>query len=76
MSYLLPTPLIVKKPKCFNVAKQKLNDLVINGIAPYFPELLDLQLMELEHFVALFDESHNKVEKQGLMEQIDKYSIL
>jgi len=37
-------------------------------IATYFSELLNNELMELDHFVTLFDESHNKFQKQGQMD--------
>ena len=57
-----------KVVKAFSCGKTGYSYVLSYGIAPYFLELLNTQLMELEHFVALFDESYNKVEKQG---QID-----
>ena len=38
------------------------------ALAPYFKELLGKTLSEVEHFVWLFDESHNYVIKKGQMD--------
>ena len=46
--------------KAFSFDKTKCSYLVNYGIALYFLELLKNQLVELKHFVALFDESHKK----------------
>ena len=51
--------------KAFSCGKTEYSYVLNYGIAPYFLELLNTQWVELEHFVALFDESYNKVEKQG-----------
>ena len=53
--------------KAFSCGKTKCSCLENYGIASYLIGLLNTQLMKLEHFVSLFDESHNKVEKQGQM---------
>ena len=58
----------IEVAKAFSWGKTKCSYLVNYGIAPYILELLNIQLMELEHFVILFDEPYNKVDKQGQMD--------
>ena len=58
MRYLLPC-----SPKGFHLAKTKCSYLANYGISYFRELLLNTPLMELEHFLALFVESHNKVEK-------------
>ena len=43
--------------KAFSCGRTKYSYLVNDSIVPYFLELLNTQLMEFKHFVALFDES-------------------
>ena len=50
--------------KNFSCEKAKCGFIVKFGIAPYFLELLNSQVKDLEHFVALFDESFNCVAKK------------
>ena len=57
-----------KVAKDFTCGKTKCSHLVNHGIAPYFHELLYSQLNSLDHFVAMFDESHNKIAKEGQMD--------
>ena len=64
-SAMFPCCDIVKEFAC---GKTKCSYIVNHGIAPYFRELLTTELSELEHFVTMFDESHNKVLKQGQMD--------
>ena len=45
------------------------------GIAPYFVELLNSQLKDVEYFLALFDESFNSVSKKTKTNGL-AYSIL
>ena len=54
--------------KGFSCGRTKCSYLVTYGIASYFVQLLNDQLKELEHFVALFDESYNKVVKRSQMD--------
>ena len=60
MRYLLPC-----SPKGFHLAKTKCSYLANYGISYFLELLLNTPLMELEHFLALSFESHDKVEKQG-----------
>ena len=48
----------------FSCRKTKYGFIVKFGIAPYFVELLNSQLKDLEYFVVLFDESFNCVAKK------------
>ena len=48
----------------FSCGKTKYGFIVKFGIAPYFVELLNSQLKDLEYFVVLFDESFNCVAKK------------
>ena len=64
----MPCFLIARLHKTLPVVKPKCKYLVCNGIAPYFKEVLTKQLVELEHYVCLFDESFNHVIKKGPME--------
>ena len=50
------------------VAKTKCKYLVSYGIEPYFKEVLTKSLIELEHYVCLFDESYNNIVKKGQMD--------
>jgi hypothetical protein len=54
--------------KDFSCGKTKCGFIVKFGIAPYFLELLNSQLKDLEYFVALFDESFNYVAKKNQMD--------
>ena len=51
--------------KTFAFGKTKCKYLVCHGIAPYFKEVLTKSLMELEHYVCLFDESYNNIVKKA-----------
>ena len=48
----------------FSCGKTKCGFIVKFEIAPYFVELLNSQLKNVEYFVALFDESFNFVAKK------------
>ena len=50
--------------KNFSYGKTKYWFIVKFGIAPYFVELLNSHLKDLEYFVVLFDESFNCVAKK------------
>ena len=50
--------------KTFARDKTKCKYLECHGIAPYFKEVLTKSLMELEHYVCLFDESYNNITKK------------
>ena len=50
--------------KNFSCGKTKYWFIVKFGIAPYFVELLNSHLKDLEYFVVLFDESFNCVAKK------------
>ena len=50
--------------KNFSCGETKCGFIVKFGIAPYFVELLNSQLKDLEYFVAFFDESFNYVSKK------------
>ena len=52
----------------FACRQTKCKYLVCHALAPYFKELLGKTLSEVEHFVCLFDESHNHVIKEGQMD--------
>ena len=52
----------------FSCGKTKCGFIVKFGIAPYFVELLNSQLKDVEYFVALFDESFNCVAKKIQMD--------
>ena len=54
--------------KIFAYGKTKCKYLVRHGIAPYFKEVLTKSLMELEHYVCLFDESYSNIVKKGQMD--------
>ena len=54
--------------KNFSSGKTKCGFIVKFGIAPYFVELLNSQLKDLEYFVALFDGSFNCVAKKPQMD--------
>ena len=59
--------------KTFACGKTKCKYLVCHGIAPYFKEVLTKSLVELKHYVCLFDESYNKVVKKGQMDMHIRY---
>lgn len=44
--------------KALSCGKIKCSYLINYSIVPYFLELLNTQLIELKHFLALFDQSH------------------
>ena len=50
--------------KNFSCGKTKCGFIVKFGIAPYFVELLNSQLKDIEYVVALFDESFNCIAKK------------
>ena len=50
--------------KTFVCGKTKCKYLECHGIASYFKEVLTKSLMELEHYVCLFDESYNNITKK------------
>ena len=52
----------------FTCGQPKCKYLVCHALAPYFKELLGKTLSEVEHFVCLFDASHNHVIKKGQMD--------
>ena len=52
----------------FACGQTKCKYLRCHALAPYFKELLGKTLSEVEHFVCLFDESHNHVIKKGQMD--------
>ena len=54
--------------KNFACGKTKCSYIVNFGVAPYFKELFDATLNEVEYFVALFDESYNHICKQSQMD--------
>ena len=54
--------------KTFACGKTKCKYLVCHDIAPYFKEILTKLLMELEHYVCLFDEYYNNILKKGQMD--------
>ena len=49
----------------FSYGETKCSYVVCLGIAPYFKGLLTKSLSSMEHIVALFDESFNKISKHG-----------
>ena len=57
-----------KETKAFSCGERKCSYLENYGIVSYFLELLNIQLVELKHFVTLYDESNDKVEKQRQMD--------
>ena len=59
----------------FSCGKTKCGFIVKFGIAPYFVELLNSQLKDVEYFLALFDESFNSVSKKTKTNGL-AYSIL
>ena len=54
--------------KSFACRQTKCKYLICFGIAPYFKELLNSVISELDHVVCQFDESHNDVMKKGQMD--------
>ena len=54
--------------KSFSCGKTKCVFIVKFGIAPYFAELLNCQLKDVEYFVALFEECFNCVAKKTEMD--------
>ena len=50
--------------KTFACGKTKCKYLTCHGITPYFKEVLTKSLMELEHYVCLFDEFYNNIVKK------------
>ena len=54
--------------KHFSCGKTKCAYLISFGIAPCFKEMLSNVLNGVTHYVALFDESYNKVTKNGQMD--------
>ena len=63
-SAMFPDSQIAQKFAC---GQTKCKYLVCHALAPYFKELLG-KTSEVEHFVCLFDESHNHVIKKGQMD--------
>ena len=61
-SSIFPDSLVTKTFAC---DKTKCKYLVCHGIAPYFKEVLAKLLMELEHYVCLFDESYTNIVKKN-----------
>ena len=57
--------------KNFSCGKTKCGFIVKFEIAPYFIELLNSQLKDVEYFVALFDEFCNCVAKKKKKRQMD-----
>ena len=51
--------------KNFACGKTKCSYIVTYGLAPYFKSLLNDTLSSLDCFVAMFDESYNKLLKLG-----------
>ena len=54
--------------KNFACGKTKCSYIVTYGLAPYFKSLLNDTLSSLDCFVAMFDESYNKISKRGQMD--------
>ena len=54
--------------KNFACGKTKCSYIVTYGLAPYFKSLINDTLSSLDCFVAMFDESHNKISKGGQMD--------
>ena len=61
--------------KHFSCGKTKCSYLVCFGTSPYFKELLEETVNEVEHYVALFDESYNAVSKKSQMDFHIRYWI-
>ena len=59
--------------KSFACGQTKCKYLICFGIAPYFKELLNSVISELDHVVCQFDESHNDVMKKGQMDLHVRY---
>ena len=63
--------------KTFACDKTKCKDLVYHTLyhtfIPYFKEVLTKSLMELEHYVCLFDESYNNILKKGQIDMHMRY---
>ena len=59
--------------KTFACGKTKCKYLVCHGIASYFKEVLTKSLLELEHYVCLYDESYNNFGKKGQMDMHIQY---
>ena len=57
----------------FSCGETKCTYFVCFGLAPYFKELLTNSLSNVEHIVALFDESLNKTSKRGQMDMHVRY---
>ena len=57
----------------FAVGKTKCSYVIKYGIAPYFLELLNQQLEECPFYVALFDESYNRIAKENQMDMHIRY---
>ena len=53
--------------KNFACGKTKCSYIVTYGLAPYFKSLLNDTLSSLDCFVAMFDESYNKISRRGQM---------
>ena len=60
----------IKIAENFSCRKSKCSYVVCFGLAPYFKGLLTKILSNVEHIVALFDESFNKTSKCG---QVDTH---
>ena len=59
--------------KSFACGQTKCKYLICFGIAPYFKELINSVILELDHVVCQFDESHNDVMKKGQMDLYVRY---
>ena len=62
---MFPDSSIVKNFAC---GKTKCSYIVTYGLAPYFKSLLNDTISTLDCFVAMFDESYNKISKRGQMD--------
>ena len=54
--------------KNFACGKTRCSYIVTFGLAPYFKGLLNDTLSSLDCFVAMFDESYNKISKRGQLD--------
>ena len=62
-----------KIAEIFSCRKTNSSYVVCFGLVPYFKGLLTKSLSNVEHIVALFDESFNKTSKHGLMDMHVRY---
>ena len=54
--------------KDFTCGKRKCSYIVKSRLLPYFLELLNSELSNASHYVALFDESYNNAAKENQMD--------